>query len=148
MKNTLKRARYKKTSDEIQDEIERDGHHYADALPEEAMQMSKCGVANGYDDLRYGVRWADEGLDPGRPVVQIDKRGVQLLVMSDDQKAWIQEAEADLKRWERRRKIVRKVNLTRWEDLPPINREYLLSLHWVPAEPYTAMEIIAIMAKS
>jgi hypothetical protein len=128
--------------------VENEGRHYADTLPHDAMEMSKAGVAHGYETLRFGMYWNDQELDPGTPVIQIDADGVQLLILSDDQKKWINTEEIDEKRHELRRKIVRAWNYTRWEHVTPANHEYLLTLHWVPAEPYTAMEIIAIMAKS
>lgn len=144
----MKRLKYRKSSaNDLREEVEREGHHYADALPEDAMLMSRMGVANGYDFLRYGERWDREGLDPGNPIIQISKEGVQLLVLSDDQRAWIAAVESDPKRWERRKQICRTRNFVLWHDLTPANREFLLSLHWVPAEPYTAMEVLAIMAK-
>lgn len=143
----MKKKKIKTQPIEDDFDVERDGHHYADALPKEAMLMSRCGVANGYDFLRFGERWNNEGLDRGIPIVQIDKDGVQLLVLSDKQREWIAENGIDEKRASLRRKICRAHNYAQWVDLTPHNHEFLLSLHWVPAEPYTAMEVIAIMAR-
>lgn len=139
----------KRKTQPIEDDfdVEREGHHYADALPKEAMLMSRSGVADGYDFLRFGERWNNEGLDRGKPIVQIDKDGVQLLVLSDKQREWIAETGTDEKKAAFRRKICRAHNYVRWTDVTPLNNEFLLSLHWVPSEPYTAMEVIAIMAK-
>jgi len=124
-----------------------DAEHFVDALPEDAMMMSRTGTAHGYDHLRFGEKWANEGKDPGRPIAQINRTGVQMLVMSDREKAWIAEVAEDNTRWVARKKIVRKSNFTPWPKIGERNREFLLSLFWIPAEPLTAMEIIARMAK-
>ena len=124
-----------------------DAEHFVDALPEDAMMMSRTGTAHGYDHLRFGLKWESEGKNPGRPIAQINKAGVQLLVISDRERDWIAEVQEDSTRWAAREKMVRQWNFTPWPELADANREFLLSLFWIPAEPLTAMEIIARMAQ-
>lgn len=127
---------------------EDEGRLYEDTTPEEAMEMSRTGTAEGFDPLRYGEKWAAEGKDPGNPLFRINKRGVQRLVLSDAQKEWIKEVEHDVVRWRARTALVKKRNFTPWREVSEQNRDYLLSLLWIPKDPLTPMEIIARMSDS
>lgn len=113
-------------------------HHWDDTLPHEAIQMSRVGFAKGYDTFRFG-----EDHDYLIPVAEISKGGVQFTVWSDREKAWINEMEDYSSRKLARIEMVRKWNWTSWAELFPINREFLLSLLWIPEDPFTAMEILA-----
>ena len=132
------------------DEDRHDPSQFVDCLPEEAMLMSSCGTAHGYDVFRYGEQWLRDGNDPGGPIAQISEKGVQILVMSDAQVAWINDpgvsGEARARRAEARRTMVLGFNFTNWGELSEENREYLLSLHWIPDKALSAMEIIAKMS--
>ena len=123
-----------------------DAYHFEDALPEDAIIMSGTGTAHGYGILRWGQEFHNEHADTEYPVAQIDKLGVQLLVVSDAERRWLRDVEIDHKRLEAREKMVRRWNWTLWRDVCPRNHEFLLSLLWIPAEPLSAMEIIARMA--
>lgn len=116
-----------------------DAQHYADALPSEALMMSQKGRAKGYDDFWWGTAFT--GNLPA--IVEISERGVQWLILDDAQKAWLAEVENDSTRYQARKEMIHNWNWTSWEDLLPINHEFLLSLVWIPVDPYNAMEILA-----
>jgi len=124
-----------------------DGVHFLDALPEEAMAMSGNGIAIGFDLLRWGERWHKEGRDTCPPVVRIDEQGVQFLVMTNTQKAWVDDPNISEDRRKIRRKALLKHNWRSWLTLGEDDRNYLLSLLWVPEEPLTPLEILAKMAE-
>jgi hypothetical protein len=113
-------------------------YHWDDTLPDEAVLMSRTGRAKGYDPLRFG-----EDHSYLIPVAEITATGVQFLIWSDREKAWIEEVESYSTRKHARMEMVRKWNWTSWEELLPINHEFLLSLLWIPEDPFTAMEILA-----
>jgi len=109
--------------------------------------MSSTGVAHGYDVLRYGESFHRKKDGCGDyPVMEITKGGVQFLVTSERERAWIEEVEHSPQRHVARQTIVREWNWTRWKNITPKNREFMLSLLWVPADPLSAMEILAIAA--
>ena len=143
----MKRSKQAKISDICFDSDDRspyeDSRHYEDTLPEEAIMMSRRGRAKGYDLLRYGDGYGDLS----EPIVEITKKGVQFLVDSATEKAWLTEVENSPARYKARKEMIRKWNWTSWEDLLPINREFLLSLLWIPVDPYNAMEILARAAR-
>jgi hypothetical protein len=115
-----------------------ENHHFEQATPEEALLMSRKGLAKGYDTV-----YRTEDDDYTRLVVEITHAGVQLLTRSHQQQEWINEMEAHPTRLRARIDMVHNWNWTSWDDLLPINREYLLSLLWIPEDPFTAMEILA-----
>lgn len=120
-----------------------ESQHYADALPEEAIMMSQRGKAKGYDDFWWGPDF--RGNLPA--IVEISEKGVQWLILNDAEKAWLAEVENEPTRQQARREMIHNWNWTSWEDLLPINREFLLSLMWIPVDPYNAMEILARAAR-
>jgi hypothetical protein len=120
-----------------------DNRHFADALPLEAADMSRRGRAKGFDPIWFGRAWTGE--IPA--IAEVTKKGVQFLVLSDDEKAWIVEAEGDNARWKARKQVIRNRNFTSWESISKANHEFLLSLIWIPVDPYNAMEILARAAR-
>jgi hypothetical protein len=115
-------------------------HHYWDLLPEEAITMSRRGKAKGYDIHRYGV---NTNYVPEILVAEINRKGVQFLVLGDGEKKYLAEVEHDATRYKARRELIRQSNWILWGDLLPVNREFLLSLLWIPVDPYNAMEVLA-----
>jgi hypothetical protein len=120
-----------------------DIEHFYHALPKDALMMSSTGVAHGFDTLRFGEHFHQKGGDRTSPVAEISQGGVQFLVFSGREREWIKEVEHTAQRYEARVTMVRHWNWTPWGKLFPCNREFLLSLLWVPAEPLSAMEILA-----
>lgn len=108
--------------------------------------MSSVGRAEGFDDMRFGLKRAIEGSNPQYPVARINSKGIQYLVKSDKEKEWLGEVAYNSREWKSRLSVVRAQNFTTWDNLTPSNRDYLLSLLWIPVQPYSAMEIIARMA--
>ena len=116
-----------------------EAQHYEDATPEEAIMMSRRGQAKGYDPEIFGRKWTSE-----IPVLCVaTKRGVQWKRMSEAQKEWLKEVDDDPVRRKAREELIRRKNWTSWEDVTPANREFLMSLLWIPVDPYTEMEILA-----
>lgn len=115
-----------------------ENHHFEQATPEEAILMSRKGLAKGHD-----ITYCVEGEDFTTVTAEITRAGVQFLTFSDPEREWIKEMEKHPGRRYERIEIVRGWNWTSWDDLLPINREYLLSLLWIPEDPFTAMEILA-----
>lgn len=124
-----------------------DGTHFLDALPEEALRMSSVGVAYGYDLLRWGEQWHRDGKDECPPAVKATTGGVQFLVLSEQEKRWLLEVEHDSVRFEARRLIVYKNNWCSWITMGDDDRNFLLSLLWIPEDPLTPLEILAKMAE-
>lgn len=116
-----------------------EARHYEIALPEEALMMSRQGRAKGYD-VQW---WGDKEPSGSPPIVEITEDGVQFMLENDAQKRWLKEVEGDQVKFAARKEMIRRWNWTSWKDLFPINREFLLSLLWIPVDPYTEMEILA-----
>lgn len=117
--------------------------HYANALPEEALMMSRRGRAKGYDDFWWGSKFS--GNLPA--IVEISHSGVQWRMPSDAEKAWLEAVNSDVPRYRARSKSLHNYHFTRWNDLHPINHEFLLSLTWIPVDPLNAMEVLAKAAQ-
>jgi len=116
-----------------------ENRHFEIALPEEALMMSRRGKAKGFDISDYCESY---GRDTS-PIVEISKKGVQLLVVTAREKEWLEEVAADAERLSARKALILKWNWTSWDDLSPINREFLHSLLWIPVDPCNEMEILA-----
>ena len=125
---------------------EGNGKLYLDALPEEAIEMSRTGVAFGYDIMRWGEKAAQDGNDFTEPVVRATARGVQFLVLSDKERTWVEKAGRDRLVRKARREVIRQRNWRAWDKLSEGDRDFVLSLLWVPDEPITPLEVLAKMA--
>jgi len=146
--NKLLRQRKAKRSDRCFDGPDgklpfEESQHYADALPDEAIMMSQRGRAKGYETHW----WGDKTPGDLPAIVEVTEKGVQFMALNDAEKAWLAEVENEPQRHQARREMIRNWNWTSWEDLLPINHEFLLSLLWIPVDPYNAMEILARAAR-
>jgi len=134
-----KKAKQARVQDYCFDETGyRENRHFESALPEDALMMSSCGRAKGFDFISHVESYGKDAT----PVVTITKSSVQFLFISEIERNWIEEGKNSSDR-KARKALLRGRNQTLWGDLLPINYEYLLSLLWIPVDPYNEMEILA-----
>ena len=123
---------------------------YLNVLPQEAANMSRNGVAAGIELLRFGEKWHARTDDP--VVAKFYTSGkIQFKQLTEDEKklvAYPEHRETPTQSKERKQRvaIVLRNNEFWWSRLYWYQRDYLLSLYWVPEEPKSPLEMLAAAA--
>lgn len=125
-----------------------DPEQFKGVTAEEAVLMSRNKIALGYDDLFYGEQWLREGKHPGHPIIRATVNGLEFLLLSDQERALINSPTLRSMESTLRKKTILATKFTLWEDLLPVHRDFASTLYWLPVEPMTEMEIIAVMSSS
>ena len=140
--------------------IVNDGRAFTSCLPDEAARMSSTGIAVGVDLMFYGESYylKNSGTfdDPGERVVAMSNGRIvrYMLETGVERKLYYSisrpthtldddELEIYQQRKDRVRCRIRKINTYPWEELTDMNRDYLLSLLWLPEKLMSPLEILA-----
>lgn len=118
--------------------------NYAHILPWDAARMSHNGVALGYDLLRWGEN--DRG-DPEMVIARATVSHFEFMVMTNVERKFLHSIGWDARnRGEqiRRRRIIEELNKKPWDELDEQQRNFALSLMWVPEQPKSPLEMLAM----
>ena len=130
--------------------VEDESVQYLHCTPLEAVALSKSGKALGYDLLRWGEKWHEEGFDDGFLVAIASSGGIRYHPVTQREKDWIEDVDrADLDRngiAAARRRYIEARNFFPWGTLTRFNKDFILSLLWVPEEPMSPLEALAAQA--
>lgn len=117
---------------------------YAHILPWDAARMSHSGVALGYDLLRWGE---SERGDPEMVIARASVTHFEFMVMTDVEKKFLYGIRWDARnRGEqvRRSQVIENLNKKPWDKLDEQQRNFALSLMWVPEQPKSPLEMLAM----
>jgi len=129
--------------------------HYVHCLPLESAGLSSTGRAVGFDLLRWGESFHSRGAVWANPIAIASQAGIEFLLKSSFELRFIkghnddEQGLASVSDWKQRiarRRIVDRKNFFIWQNVTGLNEDFILSLHWVPEDPISALEALAMAA--
>lgn len=128
-------------------DAEAESEQYLHCMPLEAVTLSKSGKALGYDLLRWGERFHAEGNDSGFVAATATAAGILFHVQNQLERNWVNDVERDDpdrgRTMAARRRFIESRNFYPWQALTGLNKDFVLSLLWIPEEPLSPLEALA-----
>lgn len=121
---------------------------YALMTPDEVCNLSKTGLIVGYELLRWGEAFHEQGGDAGFMAAVANKYAVGAAFLDDNDKSFVKGSGVgdDWKLRRRREGYVTARRFRPWSMLHRFDRDYLMSLLWLPEVPLSPLEALGRMA--
>lgn len=118
------------------------GKQYEQLTPFEAATLSKTGIALGYEPLRWGEEM--ENAHDGCHIAIATPVAVQMTNWMDTERDYVYgDNEVLGGNATQRRRYVQAKQWRPWKALSQQDRDFMLSLVWVPEEPRSPLEALA-----
>ena len=126
-----------------------DVNMFLHALPAEAINYSRDGVAVGIDLLPYGEEFHRIHGHPGTLIAIANRDAVRWKKVSQEERdAWFTENRERHRLGEERRHRQPPWNIwIPWDQLSEENYDYLMTLLWLPRDPYSSLEMLALQCE-
>lgn len=121
---------------------------YQHCTPLDAVALSKDDEAWGYDLLRWGEEYHIKGEGQGFVAARANKAGLWILFKGSLERDFINDRtlNPDIS-WRRRTEYINAKNFHPWGTITGANYDFIMSLLWVPSEPVSPLEQLALQAE-